>query len=198
MNRQDVKELHYITPIENVPSILKNGILCHKKASKVLHCSVASKEIQERRVQKEVPGTRKVIHDYANLYFHARNPMLFLRKGQHENLCVLRISTDVMDIKGTVITDANASGNYVRFYPSPDGLEQLDAAMVFARDWRDPDQIIYWQKKSAKNAEVLIPDCLPPKYVIGAYVSCQKSENALAACASGLEITVDPDLFFQV
>ena len=33
MNRADVTELHYITPISNVASILVQGILCHKRAA---------------------------------------------------------------------------------------------------------------------------------------------------------------------
>lgn len=30
MKRSDLKELHYITPIANVPSIIQHGILCKK------------------------------------------------------------------------------------------------------------------------------------------------------------------------
>ena len=41
MKPEDVKELHYITPIENLPSILENGILSHKLAGKIPHLSVA-------------------------------------------------------------------------------------------------------------------------------------------------------------
>ena len=41
MEWEDVKELHYITPIENLPSILEKGILSHKLAGEVPHLSVA-------------------------------------------------------------------------------------------------------------------------------------------------------------
>ncbi len=59
-------------------------------------------EIQERRDLKRVPGGLK-LHQYANLYFHARNPMLFKRKDKAGSLCVLRISIEVRHIDG--ITD---------------------------------------------------------------------------------------------
>jgi hypothetical protein len=56
MNRSDITELHYISPIENIPSILKHGILSHNRAKKINHYSVAMLEIQERRKDKQIPG----------------------------------------------------------------------------------------------------------------------------------------------
>ena len=53
MNRDDLKELHYITTIRNVPPILSKGILSHKLAKKINHNSVAMEVIQERRKNKE-------------------------------------------------------------------------------------------------------------------------------------------------
>ena len=66
MNRDDLKELHYITTIRNVPSILSKGILSHKLAKKINHNSVAMEVIQERRKNKIVPGGRP-LHEYVNL-----------------------------------------------------------------------------------------------------------------------------------
>ncbi len=45
MRRERVRELHYITDIQNLSSILANGLLCHQRASLVPHRSVASEEI---------------------------------------------------------------------------------------------------------------------------------------------------------
>jgi len=78
MDRNDLTELHYITKIRNVPSIMTKGILSHKQSKKIDHNSVAMEEIQERREKKIVPGGRP-LHEYVNLYFHARNPMLYVR-----------------------------------------------------------------------------------------------------------------------
>ena len=44
MIRSDVTELHFIAPIENVPSILKHGILSHRLAEKHAHESIAMPE----------------------------------------------------------------------------------------------------------------------------------------------------------
>lgn len=54
-----------------------------------------------------VPGGRP-LHEYVNLYFCARNPMLFRIKDLHLELCVLQIDTNVLDLPGVVIT-----GGYV-------------------------------------------------------------------------------------
>jgi hypothetical protein len=76
MKRQKIKELHYITHIDNMLSIWKHGILCHKLAYRLKHISVSMEEVQKKRANKKVPGG-KPLHEYANLYFCARNPMLF-------------------------------------------------------------------------------------------------------------------------
>ena len=49
MRRDELEELHYITPLENLPSIMKHGILSHRQAEKISHKSVAMTEIQKRR-----------------------------------------------------------------------------------------------------------------------------------------------------
>lgn len=51
MTREELTELHFITPIKNVPSILSRGILSHTRAAKVPHESVAMERIQERAVR---------------------------------------------------------------------------------------------------------------------------------------------------
>ncbi|MGI5920970.1 MAG: DarT ssDNA thymidine ADP-ribosyltransferase family protein [Syntrophomonadaceae bacterium] len=48
----------------------------------------------------------------------ARNPMMYRRRNLHCDLCVLRISPEVLDIRGAVVTDRNAFSNYAAFYPS--------------------------------------------------------------------------------
>ena len=196
MIRSDVAELHYIAPIGNVPSILQLGLLSNRKAAPLAARSVAMSAVQAKRAKKVVPGGRP-LHDYVNLYFDARNPMMFLRKNMHEDLCVLRIAESVLDGPDVVITDGNAASDYAAFHPSPAGLGQLDKAMVFARDWRSQNPILAWQQKSAKCSEVLVPDRVPPPCVLGAYVSTIMAQGKLTAVAPGLAVSVLPDLFFQ-
>ncbi|MBI4650888.1 DUF4433 domain-containing protein [Candidatus Desantisbacteria bacterium] len=43
MNRNDIPELHFITYIENIPSILRYGILSHNKikTQKLNYCDIS-------------------------------------------------------------------------------------------------------------------------------------------------------------
>ena len=79
MNINDILQLYYITAIANLPSILKKGILSFNQAENIHHKSIAEQGVQARRENKKIPGTNTHLHDYANLYFDAHNPML--RKG---------------------------------------------------------------------------------------------------------------------
>jgi hypothetical protein len=197
MKRSDLHELHYITPIQNVPSIMNHGILCLHKAKRLDHASVAMQEIQEIRAKKIVPGG-KPLHTYVNLYFCARNPMMYKRAAQHKSLCVLRINTEVMDLPGVVIADGNAASGYTGFWPSKSGLDRIDFELVFAEWWTDSNQIQQWYKTRVKCAEILVPDSIDPCYIQGVYASCEESQRLLEEMGFRLPITIDPKLFFQL
>src|SRR5580704_12288136 len=123
MDRDEVRELHFITTVDNLGSILMRGIMCHNRARRLAHRSVASESVQRRRRGKSVPGGLS-LHSYANLYFDARNAMMWCLQGEPD-LVVIRVSPDVFDIPDTVITDGNAASGPTRFYPSPGGLRNL-------------------------------------------------------------------------
>ena len=199
MERIDLVELHYILPITNLRSILEHGLLSNARVATLPHHSVAAENIQGRRSTKTVPGGFP-LHNYVNLYFHARNPMLYLRKNIHTSLCVLRISPAVLDLPNVIITSQNASSDYVRFYPSPDGLANLDKSMVFAESWIHADQIEEWQHKSIKCAEVLVPNQINSVYIMGGYVSNQQTLQEIQQLFIDSEmqfpVTISEHLFF--
>lgn len=202
MKREDIKELHYITHIDNLLSILKNGILCHEKSKKMYHKSVANPEVQERRAKVLIPGGKK-LHCYANLYFNAHNPMMrdLVDNEKHKELAVIQAEPSVLDGDGVIISDSNASSDYVRFYPVKLGLAKLDRNLIFARYWTDPNPFRQFKLKSAICAEVLVPDCVPREFVKGIYVSCDESlKKARSLLTDSLftdKISGNSDLFFQ-
>jgi hypothetical protein len=189
-----VTELQCIMPIGNIPSVLVHGILSHEAAAKLQHHSVAMQPIQDKRDLKTVPGGLR-LHQYANLYFHARNPMLSVRRD--ENVCVLRVSTAVLNLNGAVITDQNAASKYVRFL-GPSQWSLLDFDDIYARDWRhSDDQIREWRHKSRKCAEVLVPHRVPPTMLLGAYVVDGAARSSLSQTGFTLPVTIDADFFFR-
>jgi len=175
---------------------MSEGILSHKRAKKINHNSVAMEVIQERRGKKIVPGGR-LLQEYVNLYFHARNPMLYVLQSRHIDLCILRVSAEILDLPGVVITDSNASSEYARFAPAPRGLSIVDKEMTFAEYWTHPDMYEAMRRKSAKCAEVLIPDHVDPKFIMGAYVSCSDAKASFEATGIDIPITINSNLFFR-
>lgn len=200
MTFDDLEELHYITPLANLKSIIQSGILSHQKAERVSHSSVAMDEIQERRKKVVVPGGRP-LHQYVNLYFHARNPMMYKRKDLHQELAIIRVGKDVLNLSKVVIADGNASSDYVLFTAAPDGLRFISKSLVYAKYWNHDDPIEKFRHASIKCAEVLVPDKIPTDFILGAYVSCEESKIKLYDIIKEIEpdflITVDQDLFFQ-
>lgn len=199
MERNDLVEFHYITDISNLRSILELGLLSNTLAAKFPHHSVAAVDVQKRRSTKIVPGGMP-LHNYVNLYFHARNPMLSLKRSIHTSLCVLRISPAILDLPNVIITSQNASSDYVRFFPSPAGLAYLSKNMVFAESWLHENQIEEWQHKSIKCAEVLVPNRIDSVYIIGGYVSNQQTlddiQHLLIDAGLHLPTSIDEHLFF--
>ncbi len=200
MERNELGELHYIAPIANVLSILNLGILSHNRAGRVIHDSVAMQLVQERRDLSAVPGGRP-LHDYVNLYIHARNPMMSKRRSQHERLSVVRLAPSVLDLQGAVITDGNAASDYTRFAAGSGGLRIVDSELAFAEFWTDPVEIEYFKKKRARCAEVLIPDNVPARFIAGFYVSgpigLDQLSQRLGHREPEFDLVVDAHMFFQ-
>ena len=195
MNRADLKELHYITPIENLSLIFQHGILSNAGSKRLSPKSVAEPGVQARRAKAMVPSGRP-LHDYVNLYICARNPMMY--RLRFEKLAVVRVSTGVLDLPGVVITDGNAvSDKYTRFSSSPSGLLQIDKDLVFAESWNDSDQIEKWRKSRAKCAEVLVPDKVETRFILGLYVPNIDMKKHLAETTGSYSVDTDAHLFFK-
>lgn len=191
-----VTEIHCIMPMANITSVMEHGILSYERAAKIQHQSVALQPIQDKRDQKQVPGGLK-LHQYANLYFHARNPMLFKRLSEAASLCVLQVSTEVLSLTGVVITDQNAASDYVRFL-HPRQWQVLDFDAIYAMDWRHPgNPPAYYRHSSQKCAEVLVPHRVAIEFLVGAHVADMAAKKRLKSFGFTLPITASPMLFFR-
>lgn len=191
-----VIEFHNIMPIDNVASVLQHGILSYEQAAGFLHSDVSMSDIQEKRSQVQV-SRGLWLHQYANLYFDARNPMMYKRLSLVEKMCVLSVSKAVLSIEGVIISDQNAASGYVRFYP-PSSLASLNFDQIYADDWRHPeDEIAHLRHKSAKCAEVLVPSSIHPQYIQKAYVVNEMVKTKLVAKGFSKPVEIMPRLFFR-
>jgi len=182
-------------PIENISSVMQHGILSHERASGLSHQDISLSDVQDKRDLKSVPGGLK-LHQYANLYFCARNSMMYKRRSSRDTLCVLKISRQILNIANVVLADQNAASDYVIFHRSPQGLHHIDFDLVFAERWTDDNRIEYWRKKSIKCAEVLVPHCVKVGYIEGAYVANETAKVSLENSGFSKPITVNSCMFF--
>lgn len=183
-----------IMPIDNVSSVLKNGILSNELVTTISHVSVAMPEIQSKRDKIEIPNGFK-LHQYANLYFDARNPMMYRRR--YEDICVLKISARILDLPNVVISDQNASSCYARFYEPDIAFDELDYDLIYARSWEDDDRFMYYKKKSAKCAEVLVPERVLPEFITAVAVMNEDDKKRLVSFGFEKTIRIERDLFFR-
>ncbi|HET7388712.1 MAG TPA: DUF4433 domain-containing protein [Nocardioidaceae bacterium] len=194
MDRGVVTELHYMAPIDNLASIVEHGLLSHARAAAVRHVSVAMAEVQDHRAGRVVPNGRP-LHEYVNLYFDARNAMMRLRRA--DDLIVIRVSPFVLDLDGVVVSDGNAANGPTRFFPSPAGLAQLDEERVFAEWWTSDD---YWEqqeRKRQRQAEVLVPDVVPPEYILGCYARRRPAATECRRLVANLAVEVNAHVYFD-
>lgn len=188
--------VYNITPIENIPTIMEKGILSNSKAVRINHRSVAMQEVQDIRDHIKVPGGL-LLHDYANLYFDPRNPMMYKKRNLAENLCVLKIKLDILDLVNVVVSDCNASSSYARFYNPREGIDKLDFKTIFMHDWTSADQITEWRQKSMKCAEILVPNVIPYEYVLGAFVVNETAKEKMLEIGFDKRIVIKSEVYFR-
>jgi hypothetical protein len=123
--------------------------------------------------------------------------MYYLTSQGHDDLVVIRVSSAVLDLPDTVLTDGNAASAGTRFYPSPDGLANLNAELIFARYWTDEDYWTQQEKKRSRNAEVLIPNLIASKYIRGCYVDTPKKRASCEELDDLPAVTMNRGIFFR-
>jgi ssDNA thymidine ADP-ribosyltransferase, DarT len=147
-------------------------------------------------MNKQIPGARW-LHEYANLYFDAHNPMLSRCRARNSEICVLRVDHAVLDIAETIISTRNAASDWASFWPVADGLSMIERDRIFARYWTHPnDPFEEMSHKSEKCAEVLVPERVDGALVIGAYVANRSALAAFQGLATTLPAAIRGDMFF--
>ena len=102
-----------------------------------------------------------------------------------------------VDLPGVIIADRNAASDWVRFSPVVEGLKAIDRERVFARYWTHPQDLYHeMSHKSEKCAEVLVPDCVMPCYLLGVYVANERVLLQFQQLNINLPICIRSDIFF--
>ena len=191
MPKLDIRNLYYITHVDNLPSIFEKGILSHQRirSEGIQNTTIYLKHLVNKRRQKYTSDGKNLWH-YANLFFQPRNSMLYyvIRKEGQQNITVLRISNALLQRRGIFITDGIASNKLTRIYPQPEGLKVLQAQQEFlqSRSW------ISWNHSEALKrrlmAECLVPNQVDPKDIQQFIVADQNIANSLRGRLSSSNI----------
>ncbi len=190
------KSIYNIQPICNIPSVIEIGILSYNRVQEIRHASVAMADVQRRRNDITIPQGLP-LHDYANAYFDPRNPMMYKRQHEVENLCVLAISSEVLDLEGTIVSDGNAASSYSRFFTPSEGINKLDYVAIYNEWWDSDDPLEKQIKKRIKCAEILVPHSIPYRYIVGACAVSQAAMQSLLNQGFEKEIRIAPKVFFR-
>lgn len=190
------KYFYNIMPLENIPSVIENGILSFYNVKQYQHTSIALEGVQERREKVRIPNGGK-LHSYANVYFCYNNPMMYKRKDIAEDLCILAVNTSIINIDGCIISDQNASTDLVKFYTPEEGINNINFDLIFAQYWNVGDYYEQCLRKAIKCAEVLVPDCIPYEYIVSACVLNSEAKKKMLSYGFDKNITIKASPFFR-
>ena len=199
------KSFYYITHIDNLPSIIKHGILSHERIGieNVQGISMFKRQKDKKenvsRKSKTIPKIcgNNLLH-YANLFFQPRNPMMYraILESNAEKLAVLEVDNTILGEPRVVITDGNATNGTTQFYiPSEETkILQQQWATIKSEWWKECDG-----SKRKIMAECLVPDRTKPEYIRSVIIADDKAKNQVRRLVDNIQLPVilDPHLFLQ-
>jgi len=195
-----LNQLYYITHIDNVPSILKWGILSHERVEKdaVEYTPIYDEEIIQKRQSMQAPDGRS-LWSFANLYFQPRNAMLyrvvfFGKCTDKDDIVVLAVRPDILNSDDLFISTGNAASGYSDILPAKEGRKALPRIRrAVDKDW--------WKEEDGSKremmAECLVPDRVPPEFIQAVYVASHDARDKIRETLQYPEVIPEPKMFFQ-
>ena len=199
MNSQ-INQLYYITHIDNITSILKNGILSHQEVENrdLQYTKIYDTGIVSNRKEIKTPEG-KSLWEYSNLYFQARNPMLYrvvCEKSKSE-IAILAISPTILNNMEAYITTGNAAHGLSMILPSKEKVKVFKELRKVINNeyWNDEDG-----SKRKIMAEFLVPERIDPELIETIYVAnniiADKVKNKIYEY--NVDVIPEPNMFFEV
>ena len=201
MPKLDIRNLYYVTHVDNLPSILEKGILSHERIEeeRVQHARIYNTDIVNKRGEKNTPD-QKSLWSYANLYFQPRNPMMYRvvheKEKRAKDLAVVSVLIKVLQTPGVFITDGNAANDPTQFYTPTDGLKMIGQQwkIVQSEWWNNLDG-----SKRKIMAECLVPHTVDKELINSIYVADEETRSRLSTIVGNRSISIipEPKMFFQ-
>ena len=201
--KQFPKYFYYFSFLDNLESIISNGILSKNEITKkkINTKSFADVDVQNYRKDKDffITGSqRKNLHDLVPLYLNSKTPTLYARKDIQNQLFFLSINSKklITDMNiNFAFTDGNATNQITKSYWKLDNLKNLNWEIINGLSWNDKQD-----GKRIRNSEFLIFPKIETKYI--ETISCYDAPALLriATILKGknlkIETMINKNLFF--
>jgi hypothetical protein len=198
MTGRAIKNLYYITHLDNVPSILLYGILSHEEIQRreLDFTAIYDTDIVSRRSQISVPDGR-TLWSFANLYFQPRNPMLYRVAIEQDvdHLAVVAVKTKALARLDVLLANGNAAHRSTIIFP---GRERDQ----FLEEIADIHNLTWWNAEDGSKrrimAECLVPRLIEPSLIDAIYVANSRVAEALQATVGrSTHVIAEPRMFFE-
>ncbi len=180
MKYDDLLSFCYLTHLDNLESILENGILsrdmCHA-------LRISPSDISDGRVQSR----RHEFHGCVPLFFADNTPMLWVvMKKLGDKIALLEVDKAVLRTPGAMFSDGNLASCVTNLYENEAALANLDWHIIYNRRGAYSPE---W--KRVRSAEVLVPDEVGPEHILAIHVASPAARRVALVAALKLEISVD-------
>jgi ssDNA thymidine ADP-ribosyltransferase, DarT len=198
MTGRAIRNLYYITHLDNVPSILLYGILSHEEIQRreLDFTAIYDTDIVSRRSQISVPDGR-TLWSFANLYFQPRNPMLYRVAIEQDvdHLAVVAVKTKALARPDILLANGNAAHRSTIIFP---GRERDQ----FLEEIADIHNLTWWNAEDGSKrrimAECLVPRLIEPSLIDAIYVANSRVAEALQATVGrSTQVIAEPRMFFE-
>jgi hypothetical protein len=182
--RLGLESLYYITPTDNLESILNYGIVARNLAPSG-RFTFENEDIQEHRHLKipniEIPFT---LHDYVPLFFCSKPPLLYRFQNEPSEVVKIEIDPVVLLKLGALFFNRNARSDSAICYSDFRNLHLLDWEKIRRRIWYKPgpDLMPY------RQAEADIPLKVPVEYFQRISVSTRETFDYVFELLKDLEL----------
>jgi hypothetical protein len=200
-NTYRIQCFYHITHIDNLPGILRAGLLCHNLVRN--YEDISDPDIQVHRHRKVIPQYPQfTLHDCVPLFFAPKSPMLSARREQQPQIVYLHLDPKVLLLDRVIFTNGNARSNATRFFSNLQDLDKLNWDILRTEYWSNDNPKQHEENKWARSAEVLVPGGIPAKYITMISVYDQKAyrrvEEMLKHAEMNLPVEIDPSLYFPI
>ncbi|SMN10900.1 ADP-ribose 1''-phosphate phophatase related protein [uncultured Candidatus Thioglobus sp.] len=197
---KEINNLYYICHIDNLQSILENGLLSHNKIQTLSPKIIYDESIISRRKDiKPNPEKNETLWDFSNLYFNARNAMLYrvIHEQDLKNIVIIQFNKSVLDYAkrcNGYISIGNAAHSESYFSEITKGLKDLKKIWSF---WNKE----YWSESDGSKrlmmSELIVQDKIPEDFIDSIYVASEAIGNKIKELTNFSNIITEPNMFFQ-